>query len=95
MLVVVDDVAAPSSVVLVVDERSPPSEVVVVDRFSSVVVVVDRVDTGRGCFACMLGGPDRRTLFLLTAEGFEGQAIRRRTAAIEVVEVEVPGAGWP
>jgi sugar lactone lactonase YvrE len=57
--------------------------------------VVDRVDTGRGCFACMLGGPDRRTLFLMTAEGFEGAAIRRRTAAVEVVEVEVPGAGWP
>ncbi len=57
--------------------------------------VVDRVDTGRGCFACMLGGPDRRTLFLMTAEGFEGAAIRRRTAAVEVVQVEVPGAGWP
>src|SRR5918997_4148162 len=57
--------------------------------------VVERVDTGRGCFACMLGGPDRRTLFLLTAEGFRGEAIRRRTAAIEAVEVEVPGAGWP
>jgi len=57
--------------------------------------VVDRVDTGRGCFACMLGGPDRRTLFLLTAEGFRGEAIRRRTAAIEAVDVEVPGAGWP
>jgi sugar lactone lactonase YvrE len=57
--------------------------------------VVDRVDTGRGCFACMLGGPDRRTLFLMTAEGFEGAAIRRRTAAIETVEVDVPGAGWP
>ena len=57
--------------------------------------VVDRVETERGCFACMLGGPDRRTLFLLTAEGFAGAAIRRRTAAIEAVEVDVPGAGWP
>jgi sugar lactone lactonase YvrE len=57
--------------------------------------VVDRVDTGRGCFACMLGGPERRTLFLLTAEGFQGAAIRRRTASIEQVEVDVPGAGWP
>jgi sugar lactone lactonase YvrE len=57
--------------------------------------VADRVDTGRGCFACMLGGPERRTLFLLTAEGFAGAAIRRRTAAIERVDVEVPGAGWP
>jgi sugar lactone lactonase YvrE len=57
--------------------------------------VVDRVDTGRGCFACMLGGPERRTLFLMTAEGFAGAAIRGRTAAVEVVEVDVPGAGWP
>jgi sugar lactone lactonase YvrE len=57
--------------------------------------IVDRVDTGRGCFACMLGGDDRRTLFLLTAEGFVGEAIRRRTAAIETIEVDVPGAGWP
>lgn len=57
--------------------------------------VVDRVDTGRGCFACMLGGPERRTLFLLTADGFQGEAVRRRTAAIEAVEVDVPGAGWP
>ena len=59
--------------------------------------IVDRVevDEGRSCFACMLGGTDRRTLFLLTAEGFSGAAIRRRTAAIEAVEVESPGAGWP
>jgi sugar lactone lactonase YvrE len=26
------------------------------------------VDADRGCFACMLGGPERRTLFMLTAE---------------------------
>ena len=57
--------------------------------------VADVVDTGRGCFACMLGGPDRRTLFLLTAEGYSGKAISARTGAIEMVEVDVPGAGWP
>ena len=59
--------------------------------------VVDRVEVGEGrsCFACMLGGADRRTLFLLTAEGFGGAVMRRRTGAIEAVEVEVPGAGWP
>jgi sugar lactone lactonase YvrE len=57
--------------------------------------ITDVVDTGRGCFACALGGPDRRTLFLLTGEGFTGDAIRRRTGAIETVEVAVPGAGWP
>jgi sugar lactone lactonase YvrE len=57
--------------------------------------IADEVDTGRGCFACMLGGDDRRTLFLLTAEGYSGKAISSRTAAIEMVTVDVPGAGWP
>ena len=58
--------------------------------------VTATVETGpRSCFACMLGGEDRRTLFLCTAEGYSGEAIRRRTGAIEAVEVDVPGAGWP
>ena len=43
----------------------------------------------------MLGGPDRRTLFLLTADAFGGEAMRRRTGRIETVQVGVPGAGWP
>ncbi len=57
--------------------------------------VTDVVDTGRGCFACALGGPDRTTLFLLTGEGFSGEAMRKRSGAIEVVDVTVPGAGTP
>jgi sugar lactone lactonase YvrE len=57
--------------------------------------ITDVVDTGRGCFACALGGPDRTTLFLLTGEGFTGEAIRKRTGAIETVQVAVPGAGLP
>ena len=47
------------------------------------------------CFACALGGPDRRTLFLLTGPGFSGAAIKSRTGAIQTTEVDVPGAGWP
>jgi sugar lactone lactonase YvrE len=57
--------------------------------------ITDVVDTGRGCFACALGGPDRKTLFLLTGEGFSGDAIRKRTGAIETIDVAVPGAGLP
>jgi sugar lactone lactonase YvrE len=57
--------------------------------------ITDVVDTGRGCFACALGGPDRTTLFLLTGQGFSGAAIRTRTAAIETVPVPTPGAGLP
>jgi sugar lactone lactonase YvrE len=55
--------------------------------------ITDVVETGRGCFACALGGPDGRTLFLLTGEGFSGAAMRRRTASIETVAVTVPAAG--
>jgi sugar lactone lactonase YvrE len=57
---------------------------------------LDRVDTGRGCFACALGGPDRRHLFLATADDSspEGSAARL-TGRIEVVEVDAPGAGTP
>jgi sugar lactone lactonase YvrE len=58
--------------------------------------VVQTIDTGeRRCFACALGGSDRRTLLMCVAEGFSGDSMRRRTGAIEAVEVEVGGAGWP
>jgi sugar lactone lactonase YvrE len=57
--------------------------------------ITDVIEVGRGCFACALGGPDRTTLFLLTGDGFTGEAIRRRTGAIETVAVAVPGAGLP
>jgi sugar lactone lactonase YvrE len=58
--------------------------------------VTDVVDLGdRHCFACALGGPDRRTLFLLTGTGFSGAAIKSRTGSILTAPVDVPGAGWP
>lgn len=58
--------------------------------------VTDRIPTGRGCYACMLGGPDRKTLFLMTAEDFRREKlIKARSGKIETVEVEVPGAGLP
>jgi sugar lactone lactonase YvrE len=58
--------------------------------------VTDRISTGRGCFACMLGGPDRKTLFLMTADDFHREKVlATRNGKIEIVEVEMPGAGWP
>jgi sugar lactone lactonase YvrE len=58
--------------------------------------VTDRISTGRGCFACMLGGPDRKTLFLMTADDFHRKKVlEARSGKIEIVEVELPGAGWP
>jgi sugar lactone lactonase YvrE len=47
-------------------------------------------------FACMLGGSDGRTLFACTAGQSEPDACREeRNGRIEMVTVEVPGAGRP
>jgi sugar lactone lactonase YvrE len=61
--------------------------------------VTDRleVEDGRHAIACVLGGTDRRTLFLLTATTFgEAEPSRAaRAARVEMQPVDVPGAGWP
>jgi sugar lactone lactonase YvrE len=58
--------------------------------------VLDVVETDRLAFACMLGGPQRRHLFVLTSTTSSPQeTTEARTSRIEVVEVAVPGVGWP
>jgi sugar lactone lactonase YvrE len=47
-------------------------------------------------FACMLGGADRRTLYICTAPTHvPGECRVQRAGRIEMVEVDVPGAGLP
>ncbi len=43
-------------------------------------------------FACMLGGPERRDLFVLTSSLYENN---NRSGRIETIRVDVPGAGLP
>jgi sugar lactone lactonase YvrE len=51
---------------------------------------------GRRAIACVLGGPERRTLFCLNAATSPEQLRQRQSSArIDVVEVEIPGAGYP
>ena len=58
--------------------------------------VADRIAVGTEAFACMLGGPERRTLFICTATATTAEKCRAlRKGAIEIVEVDVPGAGLP
>jgi sugar lactone lactonase YvrE len=68
--------------------------------------VLQRVELGenRAPFALMLGGPDRRTLFICTAEWHLGDGVPAnlgrlatgpRTGEILALPVEVPGAGRP
>lgn len=55
-----------------------------------------RVSTELHCYACMLGGEDRRTLYVVTAPSsaaHERQSVRE--GVIVQAQVEVPGAGLP
>ncbi len=58
--------------------------------------VLHEIPTEQSAVACMLGGPDRRTLFILTSKGTKPERVAGAgTGRIETVRVEVPGAGLP
>jgi sugar lactone lactonase YvrE len=51
---------------------------------------------GRFAYACMLGGADRKTLYMCTAERYDPAYLKTcRTSRIESVRVEISGAGLP
>ena len=51
---------------------------------------------GRRAIACALGGPERRTLFCISAATSHQELRQRKSSArIDAVEVESPGAGYP
>jgi len=59
--------------------------------------VLQTIDLDRGCFACTLGGPDKRTLFLMAAEwrGPASLTDGARTGQVLTMEAPTPGIGWP
>jgi sugar lactone lactonase YvrE len=66
--------------------------------------VLEGVKLDMPCFACMLGGEDRKTLFMLAAdwrmsEGFDENIARLtkgpRTGQLLTAPAPAPGAGWP
>jgi sugar lactone lactonase YvrE len=66
--------------------------------------LLDRIELDGMPFACMLGGPDRKTLFVMVADwdrsADPGDNMARlttgpRTGQILTVEAPAPGAGWP
>jgi sugar lactone lactonase YvrE len=57
--------------------------------------VLQTIEADRGCFACMLGGPDGRSLFAVVAAWPEAMGGAVRTGQVLVADVSVPGAGWP
>lgn len=59
--------------------------------------VTDRIDMGeRVAIACALGGPRRRTLFLLSStDAYPQHLVGTRLSRLDAVTVETPGAGLP
>ena len=59
--------------------------------------VLQTIHLDRGCFACMLGGANGRTLFLLANEwhGPASMADGSRAGQVLSAEAPAPGVGWP
>ncbi len=59
--------------------------------------VLQTIQVDRGCFACMLGGPDGRTLFILAAEwlGPEKMFDGPPAGLLLKAQAPAPGVGWP
>lgn len=58
--------------------------------------ITDRIATDNPAIACALGGPDRRTLYMVTGRlGDAQKALDRRLGRIEAIQVKVAGAGLP
>lgn len=81
-------------------ERAVWTSMTLAHQFERVVpggAVTDRVEIGdRAAIACMLGGPDRRTLFLLSSsDAYPAKLVGTRAARVETIRVDVAGAGFP
>lgn len=58
--------------------------------------ITDRIKLDAHAYAVMLGGPDRKHLFICVSGSHDPAEIQRNpTASLRVVEVNVPGAGIP
>src|SRR6516225_8803681 len=66
-------------------------------RITAGGAVTDRIDMGeRVAVACTLGGPDRRTLFLLSStDAYPERLVGTRLSRLDAVLVSTPGAGLP
>jgi len=57
--------------------------------------VLQRIPVDHQAYACMLGGTDRCTLYICTAETHDPAKTASKTGRIEAAVVDVPGAGLP
>jgi sugar lactone lactonase YvrE len=59
--------------------------------------VLERIELDLGAFACILGGPDRRTLYIVCQDwlGAGNWASGPRTGQVVAVTAPAAAAGWP
>ena len=61
--------------------------------------VLQTINIDRGCFACVLGGPNKKTLFMIATE-WRGmnkipEVARARTGQVLTIDAPATGVGWP
>jgi sugar lactone lactonase YvrE len=61
--------------------------------------VIQTINLDRGCFACMLGGSNKKTLFMIATEwrGMDKipEVAKARTGQVLSIEAPAPHVGWP
>ena len=59
--------------------------------------ILQTIDFDRGCFACMLGGKEKKTLFITANkwDGPEQMTGGAKTGQVLAVQAPLPSAGWP
>lgn len=67
------------------------------DRVVEGGTVTDRIDIGdRTAVACTLGGPERRTLFMLSStSAYPQRLVGTKLSRLDATTVDIPGAGLP
>ncbi len=67
------------------------------ERIEAGGTITDRIEMGdRTAIACTLGGPERRTLFLLSStDAFPQRLAGTKLARLDAMTVDIPGAGLP
>jgi sugar lactone lactonase YvrE len=67
------------------------------ERITHGGTVTDRIDMGdRSAIACTLGGPEGRTLFLLSAtDSYPDRLVGTKLSRVDALIVDIPGAGHP
>ena len=65
-------------------------------RVKEGAILLDTLPVETNAYACVLGGKDRKTLFVCTSGGSDkNSCIKKREGKIEIIDVDVPGKGNP